>query len=233
MSRLRSSPVPMRRTLRVLAHLLRYPDPALRKHAPELAAAIAHEAALPTPRIVELQALIDRLQTQPALKVEADYVALFDRGRNTSLHLFEHVHGDSRDRGAAMIDLIQHYEQAGLYLRGDELPDYLPVLLEFASTQPPPQARGFLAESATIVRAIFSAVTKRESAYASVIAAVLELAGERVEAVPVPIEQALDESWAEPEVFGGCARAGQDRGNTTHPIHFEPRMPRHRSHPGV
>ena len=68
-----------------------------------------------------------------------------DRGRATSLHLFEHVHGDSRDRGPAMIDLAQTYEAAGLYLAEGELPDYLPVVLQYASTQPPAQARAFLA----------------------------------------------------------------------------------------
>ncbi|MET5021328.1 nitrate reductase molybdenum cofactor assembly chaperone, partial [Burkholderia pseudomallei] len=76
---------------------------------------------------------------------------LFDRGRSTSLHLFEHVHGDSRDRGPAMIDLAQTYEKAGLHLGPAELPDYLPVVLEFASTQPPKEARAFLAEMTHIL----------------------------------------------------------------------------------
>lgn len=199
----------MRLSLRVLAHLLRYPDAELRAHLDEMAQALAAEDALPAKRLAELQALIRHLGASDALQVESDYVELFDRGRSTALHLFEHVHGDSRERGPAMIDLIQTYEQAGLYLGPEELPDHLPVLLEFASTQPPPQAREFLAETAHIVRQIFSALLKRQSPYASVLAAVLELAGERAEAVPVAPEPALDESWAEPEVFGGCSSAGQ------------------------
>ena len=117
-----------------------------------------------------------------------------------------------------MIDLIQTYEQAGLYLGPDELPDHLPVLLEFASTQPPQQAREFLAETAHIVRKIFSALLKRESPYASVLAAVLELAGEKAEAVPVPAEPPMDESWAEPEVFGGCSTEGQNRPGQPQPV---------------
>ena len=131
----------MRLTLRVLAHLLRYPDADLRAHLGELADALRLEAAVSGHRLDELQALIRSLQTLDALQTESEYVELFDRGRSTALHLFEHVHGDSRDRGPAMIDLIQTYEQAGLYLGPDELPDHLPVLLEFASTQPPQQAR--------------------------------------------------------------------------------------------
>jgi len=208
----------MRLTLRVLAHLLRYPDAELRAHLGELADALQLEAAVPGHRQDELQALIRRLQLQDALQTESEYVELFDRGRSTALHLFEHVHGDSRDRGPAMIDLIQTYEQAGLYLGPEELPDHLPVLLEFASTQPPQQAREFLAETAHIVRKIFSALLKRESPYASVLAAVLELAGEKAEPVPVPPEPEMDESWAEPEVFGGCSTEGQARPGQAQPV---------------
>ena len=212
------APIPtMRLSLRVLAGLLQYPDATLRATLGALADALLGEAALPPARQTELQALMRQLRgrvsglCQPALRTESDYVDLFDRGRSTSLHLFEHVHGDSRDRGPAMIDLVQTYERAGLCLGPDELPDYLPVLLEFASTQPPPQARAFLAETAHIVRAIFSALVKRRSPYASVLAAVLELAGERAEPVDVAPEPELDDSWSEPEVFGGCSTAGQAR----------------------
>jgi nitrate reductase delta subunit len=208
----------MRLTLRVLAHLLRYPDAELRAHLGELAEALRMEAAVSEHRLTELQALICRLGELEPMQSESEYVELFDRGRSTALHLFEHVHGDSRDRGPAMIDLIQTYEQAGLYLGSEELPDHMPVLLEFASTQPPEQAREFLAETAHIVRKIFSALLKRESPYASVLAAVLELAGEKAEAVPVPAEQPMDESWSEPEVFGGCSTEGQSRPNQAQPI---------------
>ena len=215
-------PIPssMRLSLRVLAHLLRYPDAELRSHLGELGDALQAEAAVPAHRIAELQALIGHLQSQDPLTVEAEYVEMFDRGRSTALHLFEHVHGDSRDRGPAMIDLIQTYEQAGLYLGPEELPDHLPVLLEFASTQPPQQAREFLAETAHIVRKIFSALLKRQSPYASVLAAVLELAGEKAEPVPVAPEPEIDDSWAEPEVFGGCSTAGQAKPGQAQPIHI-------------
>jgi nitrate reductase delta subunit len=213
-------PSSMRLSLRVLAHLLRYPDAELRAHLGELGEALHAEAAVPAHRIAELQALIVHLQSQDPLMVEAEYVEMFDRGRSTALHLFEHVHGDSRDRGPAMIDLIQTYKQAGLYLGPEELPDHLPVLLEFASTQPPQQAREFLAETAHIVRKIFSALLKRQSPYASVLAAVLELAGEKAEPVPVAPEPEMDESWAEPEVFGGCSTAGQAKPGQAQPIHI-------------
>jgi nitrate reductase delta subunit len=214
-------------TLRVLAHLLRYPTPELREHAGELRDALRDEAALPAARLTELDALLVHLSQQPALDVEADYVELFDRGRSTALHLFEHVLGDSRDRGPAMIDLIQTYEKAGLFFGPAELPDHLSVLLEFASTQPAAVAREFLGESAHIVRAIFSALLARESAYASVLAAVLDLAGERAQAVPVAADPDLDESWAEPAAFDGCSTQGQSTPGRPQPVRIvrTPRAP--------
>jgi len=210
----------MAHTLRALAWLLRYPDAELRAAAGALGAALHDEGALAAGRLAELDALVRRLAAAPGLRVEAEYVELFDRGRRTALHLFEHVHGDSRDRGPAMVDLAQTYDRAGLQLVPGELPDYLPVVLEFASTQPPAQAREFLRETAHIVQAIFSALLERQSPYASVLAAVLDLAGERAQKVEVAAEPAIDDSWAEPEAFGGCASKGQSRPNEEQPVHL-------------
>jgi nitrate reductase delta subunit len=210
----------MHKTLRVLAHLLRYPDVVLRSHLGELSEALHGEAALSDARLAELDALLLRLGGRAAMDVESDYVELFDRGRGTALHLFEHVHGDSRDRGPAMIDLIQTYEQAGLKLAPTELPDHLSVVLEFASTQPAAQAREFLSETAHIVRAIFSALQKRQTPYACVLAAVLELAGEKAESVAIAPEPDLDETWSEPEAFGGCSSQGQTKPGQPQPIQF-------------
>jgi nitrate reductase delta subunit len=144
------------RSLRVLARLLAYPDAQLRGALNDMRQALVAERALPTARLAELGALMSTLESGNALENEAEYVEVFDRGRATSLHLFEHVHGDSRDRGPAMIDLAQTYEKAGLFLGPDEMPDYLPVVLEFVSTQPPAEARAFLSEMAHIFNAIFS-----------------------------------------------------------------------------
>jgi nitrate reductase delta subunit len=215
----------MTRTLRALAWLLRYPDAELRAAAPALRDALRDEGALPAGRLAELDALVDRLGRLPAFSAEIDYVDLFDRSRRASLHLFEHVHGDSRDRGTAMVDLAQTYERAGLVFAGGELPDYLPVVLEFASTQPPRQAREFLVEIAHLVRAIFTALAERGSAYASVLAAVLDLAGEPADRVVLPEEPGLDESWEEPAAFGGCSGAGQSRPAAPQPIRVVRRAP--------
>ena len=207
-----------RHTLRALALLLGYPDEGLRGVLPALADAIDSEAALPQARRTELRAFVREMERADPIELEARYVELFDRGRATSLHLFEHVHGDSRDRGPAMIDLTQTYEKAGLLLGPHELPDHLCVVLEFASTQPPAVAREFLGEMAHILNAIFSALRKRESRYASVLAAVLELAGHKAEAVAVADDEPMDESWAEPVVFDGCSSRGQAGPGQPQPI---------------
>ncbi len=205
-------------SLRVLARLLSYPDAELREHLSEMRDALHGEGALGAARLGELDALMRSLTGRDALEVEAEYVQLFDRGRATSLHLFEHVHGDSRDRGPAMIDLAQTYEKAGLYLAPGELPDYLPVVLEFVSTQPPKEARAFLGEMAHILNAIFSALQQRSSAYASVLGALLEIAGEKAQAVKVVPDAPVDESWEEPVVFGGCSTEGQAKPGQPQPI---------------
>ena len=210
----------MSTSLRVLARLLSYPDAELRGHLSAMRDALHTERALAAARLTEIDALIDTLASGDALDNEAEYVQLFDRGRATSLHLFEHVHGDSRDRGPAMIDLAQTYEKAGLFLAPGEMPDYLPVVLEFVSTQPPREARAFLGEMAHIFNAIFNALQQRNSPYASVLGALLELSGESAHPVKIVADEPLDTTWEEPVVFDGCSVKGQTKPDQPQPIHF-------------
>jgi nitrate reductase delta subunit len=213
-------PHSMSLTLRVLARLLDYPDADMRANLREMRAVLHRERALGAPRLAELDALMTSIERQSAIDAEADYVQLFDSGRRTSLHLFEHVHGDSRDRGPAMIDLAQTYEKAGLYLAEGAMPDHLPAVLEFVSTQPPAEARAFLGEVAHILNIVFNALDKRGSRYASALGALLELAGEKTRPVQVPEEEPLDETWAEPAAFEGCATRGQSRPDQPQPINI-------------
>lgn len=217
-----STPKACAMTLKVCAHLLGYPGADLRAHLGELHDALHSEKALGAERLAELDTLIQQLQCGDPLEVESQYVELFDRGRATSLHLFEHVHGDSRDLGPAMIDLAQTYEKAGLYLSADELPDYLPVVLQFASTQPSKEARAFLGEMTHILNAVFAALQQRNTAYASVLAGLLEIAGEKPHAVKLLAEESLDATWQEPVAFDGCNVAGQAKPGQPQPIHIVP-----------
>ena len=219
----KKSPRPISKSLRVLAALLGYPDAQMRSHLREMRELLRDEHALSDSRLSELDALMAALEGADPLQAESDYVELFDRGRGTSLHLFEHVHGDSRERGPAMIDLGQTYESAGMVLTEGELPDYLPAVLEFVSTQPVREAKAFLGEMSHIFNAIFGALQHRKSAHACVLGALIELAGERAQAVASirpPVEEALDESWAEPVVFDGCSSKGQARPGQAQPVHI-------------
>jgi nitrate reductase delta subunit len=220
--------------LRALSRLLTYPGPELREALPAIADALSADDSLRKPRREALARLARALGARDPFEVEARYVDTFDRSRRASLYLFEHVHGDSRDRGPAMIDLLQTYEAAGLHLPEGELPDYLPVALEFASTQPPKVARAFLGEIAHILNAIHASLAKQRSPYAAAIAAAIELAGERVRAVEVPADEALDDAWAEPPAFDGCSTRGQARPDQPQPIHFvKPAARQATSQPGV
>ena len=215
-----TTPESLRLTLRVLARLLGYPDAELRAQLPGLVDALRLEHALPAARVQELEALCRQLAAMEPYEAEARYVDTFDRGHQTSLHLFEHVHGDSRERGPALVDLQQTYERAGLRFAAHELPDHLAEVLEVASTQPPAVAREFLGEMAHILAALFTTLQKRANPYASVIAAVLEAAGQRAEAVAVAPEPGLDDTWAEPQAFDGCSTRGQARPGDAQPLHF-------------
>lgn len=212
-------------TLRVLARLLQYPDSESREHLAPMRAALHGARMVGRQPLARLDELIDGLLAQSAIDTEEDYVQLFDCGRATSLHLFEHVHGDSRDRGPAMIDLAKTYEAAGLYLAEGELPDYLPVVLQYASTQPPAQARAFLAEMVHIFNAIFAALQKRESRYASVLGALIEIAGETAHATTVAPDAPIDESWEEPMAFDGCSTQGQAKPGQPQPIRIVRKNP--------
>ncbi|MGE0073012.1 MAG: nitrate reductase molybdenum cofactor assembly chaperone [Thiomonas sp.] len=163
--------------LRALALLLDYPGDALQAHLGELRAVLG---ALEPPRPGahdSLHRLIDHMATSDLLDLQAEYVDTFDRGRRTSLNLFEQVHGDSRDRGQAMVDLLAQYQEVGLELHARQLPDYLPVYLEYCSVLDPGAAREALEEVALLVAHLTAALDRRESPWAAATAAVCRLAG--------------------------------------------------------
>ena len=210
--------------LRALAALLAYPRGELLEALPEIAEVIARSPLLGTADRARLADLVQELRHGEPLALEERYVALFDRGRATSLHLFEHVHGESRDRGAAMVDLVEIYGNAGLRLNGGELPDYLPAVLEYLSCRTHDEVRAMLGDCAHIVRKIGEALAQRGSRYAAVPAALLAIAGEagldwRKAGEPPPAEPPVDEEWAEAPAFGAADAGG------TAVMQFVPRQP--------
>ena len=146
-----------------------------------MTAATAPTAGLDRPEVVwrTLAPLLNAIASDDLLDLQCDYSELFDRSRSLSLHLFEHVHGDNRDRGQAMIDLGQQYAAAGFLLEGNDLPDFVPVFLEYAACLPAAEARETLAQPAHVFAALAERLGKRQSPYAGAFHAVLAIAGAR------------------------------------------------------
>jgi nitrate reductase delta subunit len=197
-------------TLRALGALLTYPDPVLVAAVGELRAVLEADLAIPTVLKPRLRSLLDYLGSTDPWVLEETYVETFDTGRSTSLHLFEHVHGESKDRGQAMVDLRAQYEAAGLTLVPEELPDYLPAFLEYLSVLDPAEAAGCLADCSPILEALAQRLTQRQSPWAAVFPVLVALAGPTTSAPlgPVKPERSLDAEWAEEPAFGpppgGC-----------------------------
>lgn len=200
--------------LRALSALLSYPSAELRQALPEIADVLRGSSLIPAPRKAELLALIDTLAEGELLAAEERYVELFDRGQSTCLNLFEHLHGESRDRGTAMLELKRLYERAGFELATPELPDHLPVVLEYLSCRELAEARDLLADCAHLIRRIGTALIARRSAYAAVPQTLLEIAGEApIDPATVPRTGArdhktLDRDWYEQPAFGAEPLAG-------------------------
>ena len=215
--------------LRALGALITYPKPELIAALPEIGAVLARSRLLPRAERERLDALIAEMRAADAVDLEGRYVELFDRGRRTSLHVFEHVHGESRDRGAAMVELNQIYANAGYRLAAKELPDYLPVVLEYLSCRSLADARVMLGDCAHVLRSIGEALMQRGSSYAAVFAALLAVAQkpglDSKEASEEPGREPVDEDWAEIPAFapvdpGQAAEAAQ-----VAPIRFVSRKP--------
>jgi len=212
----------MRRTLKVLSALLTYPNAELQKAVPEMRAALDAERALPQPNRHRLDRALDEIATGDLFELQERYVLLFDRTRSLSLHLFEHVHGESRDRGQAMVDLKALYERHGLAMSSGELPDHVPLFLEFLSEIPEVEARELIEETSHVLEAIRLRLEKRKVSYSSVFACVQALAhacpqGDALAALLREADEdphdlaTLDAAWEEEEVtFGpGSAAAAQ------------------------
>lgn len=195
---------------KALSALLSYPSAEMRQALPEIAGVVRASKLVGAGEREGLLALVDEVGDGDLLAAEERYVDLFDRGRALSLHLFEHLHGDGRDRGAAMVELKALYAAAGFDVTASELPDYLPVVLEYLSQRDIAEARELLADCAQILGSIARSLVARRSGYAAVPQALLVIAGEKpVDAAEVkPVREpaeTLDRDWVERPAFADAA----------------------------
>ena len=210
----------MNPTYKVLSLLLSYPSADLQAAAPELAKALKDDGLVPSDHQQHLEPLFVELATDDLFDLQERYVTLFDRTRSLSLNIFEHVHGESRDRGQAMVDLLATYEDHGLTIGARELPDHLPLFLEFLAILEPAEARSYLREAEHVIAAMLVRLEKRTSTYAPVFAALCAIAGGGHDMAAVaellaaedddPNDlEALDATWQETAVtFGPDPNAG-------------------------
>jgi len=219
------------KTLKLLAVLLSYPSEELVAALPEIARRLGEETALRGATQDALAGLLAELKRDDLLDLQERYVAQFDAGRSTSLHLFEHVHGDSRDRGQAMVDLNARYRKSGFVLAVHELPDYLPAVLEYLAARPAEEVHELIEDCAHILRAVGERLMAGSSPYAAVFSALLDLHG----AAPLAVSkraakaqpaQALDDEWDEaPVEFGPNAAAHGAQQSRPQFIRFVPKNP--------
>lgn len=199
---------------RALSRLLSYPEPQLQGEAHLCVDVIRREGLLPERIAASLGKLADQIAASDLYAVQAGYVDLFDRTRSVSLHLYEHVHGESRERGPAMVGLVELYRAHGLKMEVSDLPDYLPIFLEFLSVLPDPEAASLIGEAAHVLEAIADRLKKRGSPYRAVFGALLAISDRPADRAAVEgllaIEdddpndlEALDAAWEEEAVTFG------------------------------
>jgi nitrate reductase delta subunit len=215
----------MAQTYRALSVMLSYPTTESAALMPAALEALQREALIPARLVRRLKSLATELSGRDLYELQARYVDLFDRTRSLSLQLYEHVHGESRDRGQAMVELLKLYSARGLELTAKELPDHLPVFLEFLSMLPETEAAALLGEAAHVLEALRERLKKRRSPYVRVFDALVTLAEteRNADALKALLQEpdddpndleALDQAWAEEQVtFGpgqvGCPKAAE------------------------
>lgn len=223
------------KTLKLIGLLLDYPRDELWQHRDELLAA-AVTADLPQDRQRQLAGFVAGLLELDPMEAQERWLALFDRGRAMSLLLFEHIHGESRDRGQAMVDLVETYRRAGFELDTRELPDYLPVVLEFLSQRPAAEVSDWLHHVGHILELLAARAAERGSPYALLLEVLVELAQGKVELGPMRARvanetrddtpEAMDAVWEEEAVRFGVEAPAEDCQPPT-------RLPATTAHPGI
>jgi nitrate reductase delta subunit len=201
------------KTFKVLGLLLSYPRPEWLDHLDDFKALLLEENFLPNKQLKSLVVFIDDLKATDVFSAQEEYVSTFDRGRSHCLHLFEHIHGESRDRGQALVNLLDAYEEKGFFIDQAELPDFIPLFLEFLSLCPVNEAVALLGEPIDVMASIGTRLHKRDSSYAVLFDALVALSKvkpsqEKIqEVMEQPLEddslEALDKEWEEAAAFAG------------------------------
>jgi len=207
------------RTYKMLGFFLAYPEAELQKYYGEMITVLREEKILAPVQIDAVEKLATYLTTQDLLEIQEEYVALFDRTPSLSLHLFEHVHGDSRERGQAMVDLQSLYLEEGLEIDARETPDYLPMFLEYLTVLPFEEGQQCLAEVINVLMVLRKRLEKRDSLYGAIFDALkgLSQAKPDMKIIDQALQEAdgqetsqqeMDDAWEEQFAFDQGVAAG-------------------------
>lgn len=219
--------------LKVIAYLMDYPRAEIANNKSEIAEAINQAKEISPDHRKRLLQTLNDIYAGELMDAEENYTGLFEQGRSLSLHLFEHVHGESRDRGQAMVDLMAEYAKNGFEIDSRELPDYIPLFLEYLSYRPDLDAREWLADVSHILALLGARLTERQSSYAYLFESLLLIAG-RSEALDEKLSQvvneapdntpeALDKEWEEVAVsFSGEKKPCAIKPQNTNPDQVQP-----------
>lgn len=169
----------MIKTYKILSLLLSYPEEELQKFLIQVGNELRTERLLEEDKIQGIEEFCKMFRQTDLTSWQEEYVQLFDYSRSVSLHIFEHIKGESRDRGQAMVNLMEFYKENGMRLTSKELPDYIPVFLEFLSILPTSNAAELLGETVHIMDRINEALSESENAYSSIFEAIISLSAKK------------------------------------------------------
>lgn len=205
----------------ILSALLLYPEPVLIENLPELEAELAKTPLMHAP----LRPLLESLAADELIKLQERYVTTFDRTPSHSLHLFEHIHGESRDRGQAMVDLMEEYKKHGLEMSGEDLPDFVPLFLEFLSQlEDEEEATRLLSDAIHVLAYIGRKLAANGSPYAGIFDVLQQLSPVIAEELSEPPIRDMDEAL---ETFGpgvdGVEPLLKTHAGGPQPINFYPK----------
>jgi len=199
--------------LKLVSFLLDYPTVSLVDNREAIDEFIGYSANLTQEQRNTLKRFVEHQCSVDLLELQAQYDGLFERGRSLSLLIYEHMHGESRDRGQAMVDLMAQYKKAGLDIGVRELPDYIPLYLEFASTQAE-LAKDWLLDIVPVLSLLAVRLEQRQSQYAELMYLLVQLSGARVDYIALKQQiqnekrddtpKALDKVWEEEAVTFGA-----------------------------
>lgn len=226
--------------LKVVSRLLDYPTAELFSAADEIVDVVNQSDELSLKNRAELVDFIRQLTARDLYDAQESYDLLFDRGRALSLLLFEHVHGESRDRGQAMVDLMNVYKSNGFEVDSSQLPDYIPLYLEFLSEQSPEFIQEWLGDISHLLTMLSERLIDRKCYYNVLLDSLIQVSGVEVDRAEIAeavskeerddTVEAIDKEWEDKEirfddpVGGQCSSAGMQNSqksldpNTVHQV---------------